>query len=95
MILCDACKRHLKGDDLLGGHSCVFCGAHTMSAVPAPSRLPLRFGVVVLGALAVATASACGPKPMMSMYGAPPIDMPDAGAEPDDAGPPTPIVGKS
>ena len=91
MILCNACQRHLKGDL----DECVFCGACTLSELPRPGRLPLRFGIVALGALAVAAASACEPKPMMSMYGGPPqMDLPDAGAMPDEAGP-TPIVGKN
>lgn len=82
MILCNACERHLKDDT----QECVFCGERATSAVPGPSRLPLRFGVVVFGALAVATASACGPKPVMTMYGGPPpMEVPDAGPAPDDA----------
>lgn len=92
MILCSACKRHLKGDV----DECVFCGARALAEAPAPSRLPVRFGLVALGAIAVAAASACGPKPVMSMYGGPPtLDVPDAGPIPDEAGSPTPIVGRN
>lgn len=90
LSVCSECARHVKST----AGQCVFCGASTLEGAARPSTaMPLRMSAMMLGAITIATASACTPAPAMTMYGGPPPELVDASVP--DAEPvavPSPVV---
>jgi hypothetical protein len=77
---CPACSRHVRVKE----GACPFCGVSlepSFSAAPAPlppSRRLSRAALIALGAGSLALAPGCG-ESSTAMYGAPGIEMVDAG----------------